>query len=240
LRDSILYYYFSNFPGEAMKSNLKILLLFSGIMIILAVHCITVYGQDSKTGTEEKKGDEILLKDVQMAEDYRASQGRGSGTGFNYWANFITALVIVVVFIWLLGFMLKYLFAKLPGFHGRDEFRVINSIKMTAQSSLFIVRFIDEIYILAVTPQNACLINRIDDPARVKEILDSMTEAAPGVNPHAFGTRLQRKLSQIIQSEKNDTRKQNIESDRDTFKDTLSRLKNYDDDEKKKDRDWKA
>ena len=222
-----------------MKRILKIWLIFFGIILILSLNAgLTLAGGVENTAGDQITGDEVLLEDVEMAEDLRGEPGRGP-TGFNYWANFITALVIVVILIWAAAWIFRFFYSRFPGAQGRDDFRVLNSIKMTTQSSLFVVRFIDEIYILAVTPQNVNVVSRIDDPTRVKEIIDSMAEMAPGINPHAFGTVLQKRITERIENQVLKRKQESRTTEQQHFQKTADRLRTYDDEEQEGG-EWRA
>lgn len=224
------------------KKHLKICLIFTGIIAILILNCSLVCAQpetnnssvgDESTSaapTSEGAGSEILLPDIKMAEDFLADEEigpKGSSTGFKYWMNLIVALAIVLAFIYGLLYVVRYLFARLPAYRGRDDFKVLNSLRLSTHSTLIVVRFVDDIYLLAVTAQNVSVVARVSDPEKVQDIVDSMS-AIEGVNPHAFSTLLSKRMTREIESDDLKNKQQTLSDDQQHFKDTADRLKGYD------------
>ena len=219
-----------------MKKHLKIWLIFTGILAILILNCSLVLAQpdsksaplenDSKADTAES---EVLLPDTLMADDYildEKSNVQNTKLGFKYWMNLFAALAIVIVLIYGLSYIFRYLFAKLPAFQGRDDFRVLNSLKLSTHSSLYVVRFVDDIYLLAATAQSVSVVGKVSDSEKVQDILDSMSNV-DGVNPHAFSTLLSKRMTKEIETDDLKNKQQILSDNQQHFKDTADRLKSY-------------
>lgn len=213
-----------------MKKNLKIWLIFTGIMVILLLGQTAVPAQpDSGSQAVDESETEMLLPDIEMADDFiqeESSAKQDTGLGSNYWLNLIVSLAIVIVFIYGLSYVFRYLFARLPAYRGRDDFRVINSLRLSTNSTLYVIRFLDDIYLLAATPQNVSVVSHISDTEKVQEILDSMSNA-DGINPHAFSTLLSKRMTEEIKSDSlKDKHKARADEQR-HFEETSNRLKSF-------------
>lgn len=213
-----------------MKRNLKIWLIFTGIAVILLLGQTAVLAQtDSGSQTQDESETEILLPDTPMADDFIPEESSGkkdTRLGASYWLNLIVSLAIVIVFIYGLSYVFRYLFARLPAYRGRDDFKVINSLRLSTNSTLYVIRFLDDIYLLAATPQNISVVCHISDTEKVQEILDSMSKA-DGTNPHAFSTLLSRRMTEEIKSDPLKDKQQSRADEQRHFEETSNRLKSF-------------
>ncbi|MBU1025959.1 flagellar biosynthetic protein FliO [bacterium] len=214
---------------------MKIWMLLTGIVVILLFINLPVYAQSvTETDQSNKSNNDEILPDIQMADDFLAddsSANRNTGLGFKYWLNLIFSLAIVVFFIWVLSYIFRYLFSRLPAYRGREDFKILGSLRMTTHASLYIVRFADDIFLLGVTPQSINVVNHISDPESVQAIINSMDETGGVENPHAFSTLLKKRISGEIESGSLKQKHQARKSDQLHFEETVNRLKNLDVDE---------
>ncbi len=213
-----------------MKKNLKIWLIFTGIALILLLGQAAVLAQtDNGSPTPDESETEMLLPDTQMAEDFLPVESpakKDTGLGASYWLNLIVSLAIVIVFIYGLSYVFRYLFARLPAYRGKGEFKVINSLRLSTNSTLYVIRFLDDIYLLAATPQNVSVVSHISDTEKVQEILDSMSNA-DGTNPHAFSTLLSRRMAEEIKPDPFKDKQQSRAAEQRHFEETSNRLKSF-------------
>lgn len=215
-----------------MKTNLTILLLFAGVILTLAVLAPSSIAQDNSSSENKKStatGTDVLPSEIPSREDYLPEDRRGS-LGFGYYFNLLVALIIVVALIYAISYLFKFLFARLPSYAGREDFKVLSTLRMSPQATIYVVRFADEIYVLGATPQNISIISRINDPDAVKDIVESMTATAGAANPHAFSTLLNKRIENRIASEAgSETEKRKQEQG--IFEKTIKRLERYDESE---------
>ncbi|MCD6218628.1 flagellar biosynthetic protein FliO [bacterium] len=213
-----------------MKKNLKIWLIFTGIVIIFLLgHAAVLAQPDTGSQTPDESETEMLLPDTPMAEDFiqeESSAEKNTRLGSSYWLNLIVSLAIVIVFIYGLSYVFRYLFARLPAYRGRDEFKVVNSLRLSTNSTLYVIRFLDDIYLLSATPQNVSVVSHISDTEKVQEILDSMSNA-DGTNPHAFSTLLSRRMTEEIKSDALKDKQQSRADEQRHFEETSNRLKSF-------------
>jgi flagellar biogenesis protein FliO len=212
-----------------MKKNPRIWLLFSGVMLLLLILTCIVSAQADST-SESKKVPTVdtraLPSEIPSREDYIPENPRGT-LGLGYYFNLLVSLIIVVALIFAVSYLFRFLFARLPSYAGREDFKVLSSLRMSPQATLYVVRFADEIYVLAVTPQNISVVSRINDPDAVKDIIETMSETAEMTNPHAFSTILGKRIeNRIVTGAKNE--KERRMKEQDVFEQTRKRLEKYD------------
>jgi flagellar biogenesis protein FliO len=228
----ILYYCDQVSNYDTMKNELKIWLI---LLLIVLVSCaVPLYAQDSSVDKSDKTGDDtsVVPSDIQTYDEFLADDSSNtpnrvfSATSL---LNLFFAIAIVICAIWALGYILRSVFARLPGYAGKDNFKVLNTLKLSTQSSLYVVRFMDEIFLIGGTGQKVTLIERITEPEKVQEIIDSMGIQPVGVNPHAFGTILARRMKDVTEGEGIKLKRQTLEKEQRDLGDTMNRLKNIED-----------
>lgn len=211
-----------------MKTKLKIFLIFAGVAITCVSMIHASWAQDSQPTSKKavEKTSQEMPSDIPSREDFIEESPRG-GLGLGYYFNLLVALIIVIALIFAVSYLFKFIFAKLPSYAGREDFKVINSLRVSPQATIYVVRFADEIYVLGATPQNISVINRISEPERVKDIIESMSETAGMTNPHAFSTILTKRMESRLASEA-ELEKEKLKKEQDIFEETRRRLERYD------------
>jgi len=211
-----------------MKTNLKILLILTGAVLFCALFVLPSIAQENQPGSKKavEKTTEALPSDIPSREDYITESPRG-GLGLGYYFNLLVSLIIVVALIFAVSYLFKFLFARLPSYAGREDFKVISTLRMSPQATIYVVRFSDEIYVLAATPQNISVISRINDPDTVKDIVETMSETAGVTNPHAFSTLLGKRMESRLAAEAS-IEKEKRKKEQDIFGETRKRLERYD------------
>jgi len=221
-----------------MNKRLKILIIFTLTLIALSASISVCHSQNEKAASKPsstQSEDQVLPPDIQTRENYLPEES-STRLGAGYWFNLFIALVIIVVMIVILGYLFRWLFARMPSFAGREDFKVLSSLRMSPQAMLYVVRFADEVYLLAATPQHVSVVSRIDDPDSVQDIVESMSNTAGATNPHAFSSVLGKKFEKAIEQDAN-LEKERMKRDQDRFEETAKRLEGYEkpnDEEKKK------
>ena len=217
-----------------MKSKLKICLILLPIVLFLISSATLLFAQDSTGNKPDQSGNDtsVVPSDIQTYDEFIADDSSNTANrvfSATSLLNLFFAIAIVILAIWALGYILRSVFARLPGYAGRDNFKVLNTLKLSTQSSLYVVRFMDEIILLGGTGQKVSLIARITEPERVQEIIDSIGTPPVGVNPHAFGTILARRMKVTTEDEGIKLKRQTLQREQRDLGDTMDRLKNIED-----------
>lgn len=212
-----------------MKSKLKIWLILLPLVLIFCA--IPLYAQDSTIDKPDQSDNDtsVVPSDIQTYDEFIADDSSNTATrvfSATSLLNLFFAIAIVILAIWALGYILRSVFARLPGYAGRENLKVLNTLKLSTQSSLYVVRFMDEIFLIGGTGQKVSLIARITEPEKVQEIIDSIGTQPAGINPHAFGTILSGKMREINEDEGIKQKRQTLQREQRNLGDTMNRLKN--------------
>ena len=107
------------------------------------------------------------------------------GAGFSagdFYAGVINVLLVLAVVIGLLVLFIRFLAAKTSRWTAGRRLRVLAGVQLGQNKSLQVVEVADAVYIVGVG-ENVTLIDRIDDPDKVRALLEALSAQTGGGAP---------------------------------------------------------